>query len=163
MLSLVYLVEYILYQNLMIEIYTRNFDFHITVPSPNLAFLCRNLDYKPYSIIKKTLLPPPSFLLLLFKIFASSLYISGNCTAGYYCPASSAMPNPHSCDIGHYCPEHSEASILCPSGWYQPSAGQSVCLPCPESYYCDNSGGVVAISDAIKCPMGYYCPEGNNY
>ena len=49
-LSSVYLVEYTLHQNLMIEIYTRNFDLHITVPSPNLAFLCRNLDYKPYSI-----------------------------------------------------------------------------------------------------------------
>ena len=35
----------------MIEIYTRNFDLHITVPSPNLAFLSRNLDYKPYSIM----------------------------------------------------------------------------------------------------------------
>ena len=34
----------------MIEIYTRYFDRHITVPSPNLAFLCRTLDYKPYSI-----------------------------------------------------------------------------------------------------------------
>ena len=32
----------------MIEIHTRNFDLHITVPSPNLALLCRNLDYKPY-------------------------------------------------------------------------------------------------------------------
>ena len=51
MLSSVYLVEYTLHQYLMIEIYTRNFDLHITVPSPNLAFLCRNLDYKPYSII----------------------------------------------------------------------------------------------------------------
>ena len=51
MLSSVYLVEYTLHQNLMIEIHTRNFDLHITVPSPNLAFLCRNLDYKPYSII----------------------------------------------------------------------------------------------------------------
>ena len=49
-LSSVYLVEYTLHQNLMIEIHTRNFDLHITVPSPNLAFLCRNLDYKPYSI-----------------------------------------------------------------------------------------------------------------
>ena len=48
----VYLVEYTLHQNLMIEIHTRNFDLHITVPSPNLAFLCRNLDYKPYSIIQ---------------------------------------------------------------------------------------------------------------
>ena len=38
------------FDNLMIEIHTRNFDLHITVPSPNLAFLCRNLDYKPYSI-----------------------------------------------------------------------------------------------------------------
>ena len=27
-----------------------NQNLHITVPSPNLAFLCRNLDYKPYSI-----------------------------------------------------------------------------------------------------------------
>ena len=36
----------------MIEIHTRNFDLHITVPSLNLAFLCRNLDYKPYSIIQ---------------------------------------------------------------------------------------------------------------
>ena len=50
MLSSVYLVEYTLHQNLMIEIHTQNFDLHITVPSPNLAFLCRNLDYKPYSI-----------------------------------------------------------------------------------------------------------------
>ena len=49
-LSSVYLVEYTLHQNLMIEIHTGNFDLHITVPSPNLAFLCRNLDYKPYSI-----------------------------------------------------------------------------------------------------------------
>ena len=51
-MSSVYLVEYTLHQNLMIEIYTRNFDLHITVPSPNLAFLYRNLDYKakPYSI-----------------------------------------------------------------------------------------------------------------
>ena len=40
MLSSVYLVEYTLYQNLMIEIHTRNFDLHITVPSPNLAFFC---------------------------------------------------------------------------------------------------------------------------
>ena len=54
MLSSVNLVEYNLHQNLMIEIYTRNFDFHITVPSPNLAFLCRNLDYKSYSIKKKS-------------------------------------------------------------------------------------------------------------
>ena len=34
----------------MIKFHTRNFDLHITVPSPNLAFLCRNLAYKPYSI-----------------------------------------------------------------------------------------------------------------
>ena len=50
MLSSVYLVEYTLHQNVTIEIYTRNFARHITVPSPNLAFLCRNLDYNPYSI-----------------------------------------------------------------------------------------------------------------
>ena len=53
MLSSVYLAEYTLHQNLMIEIHTRNFDLHITVPSPNLAFLCRNLDYKAYSIMRE--------------------------------------------------------------------------------------------------------------
>ena len=66
MLSSVYLVEYTLHQNLIIEIHTRNFDFHITVPSPNLAFLCRNLDYKPYSIIVS----------LLTSIYLFSLSIS---------------------------------------------------------------------------------------
>ena len=48
--SSVFLVEFILYQNLTIEIYTRYFDLHITVSSSNLAFMCRNLHYKPYSI-----------------------------------------------------------------------------------------------------------------
>ena len=54
MLSSIYLVEYTLHQNLVIEIYTRNFYLKVIVPSPNLAFLCRNLDYKPYSINQST-------------------------------------------------------------------------------------------------------------
>ena len=73
-----------------------------------------------------------------------------------------SVPNPYLCDIGHYCPEHSFNSTLCPSGWYQPLAGQATCLPCSDSYYCDNSLGVVEIEDSIKCPQGYYCPQGMN-
>ena len=63
MLSSVYLVEYTLHQNLMTEIYTRNFDLHITVPSPNLAFLCRNLDCPNQSINLPHFFPLPSPLL----------------------------------------------------------------------------------------------------
>ena len=66
MLSSVYLVEYTLHQNLTIEIYTRNFDLHITVPSLNLAFLCRNLDYKPYSINRILCGAPDQFLCILY-------------------------------------------------------------------------------------------------
>ena len=63
MLSSVYLVEYTLHQNLMTEIYTRYFDLHITVPSPNLAFLCRNLDCPNQSINLPHFFPLPSPLL----------------------------------------------------------------------------------------------------
>ena len=44
--------QYILLSVPFIKIWWLKFtqNLHITVPSPNLAFLCRNLDYKPYSI-----------------------------------------------------------------------------------------------------------------
>ncbi len=32
---------------------------------------------------------------------------------------------------------------------------------CPGGYYCDNSNGVVNITDAVKCPAGYFCPPGD--
>ena len=71
-LSSVYLVEYTLHQNLMIEIHTRNFDVHITVPSPNLAFLCRNLDYKPYSIILSFCFL--KYVIMFFTLFRTLQY-----------------------------------------------------------------------------------------
>ena len=49
--------------------FTPKFDLHITVPSPNLAFLCRNLDYKPYSIIQ-------SITPKLYKLALPSLHIN---------------------------------------------------------------------------------------
>ena len=74
----------------MIEIHTRNFDLHITVPSPNLAFLCRNLDYKPYSIkksIKSSIYPTNKLNIKKKKniqdIPARTYDIS--CTNGFIC------------------------------------------------------------------------------
>ena len=54
--------------------FTRNFDLHITVPSPNLAFLCRNLDYKPYSIILSRLVTL-SYSYLLTTIIIIEVYV----------------------------------------------------------------------------------------
>ncbi len=87
---------------------------------------------------------------------------TGNCSAGYYCPQGERTPNPYPCPIGHYCTEHTYDPFLCPSGTYQDYAGQWDCKICPEGYYCDNSVGVVNITDAIKCPAGFYCLSGKD-
>ena len=51
MLCSVYLVEYTLHLNSMIEIEPELYiDLKVIVHCPMLAFLCKNLDYKPQSI-----------------------------------------------------------------------------------------------------------------
>jgi len=86
----------------------------------------------------------------------------GNCSRGYYCPQGESTQQPYLCTVGHYCPEHSFAPTLCPSGFYQDEQAQWDCKLCPESYFCDNSNGVVVVNDTITCPAGYYCPEGKD-
>ena len=72
-LSLVYLVEYTLHQNLMIEIYTRNFDLHITVPSPNLAFFAETWTISPIQSINQSIFNVSLFALNHSEMSSSSL------------------------------------------------------------------------------------------
>lgn len=98
-----------------------------------------------------------SFTKSFSNVFGS---ISGNCSAGYYCPQGEITPDPHQCLIGHYCPEHTSQPVICPSGFYQDLIGQDSCKTCPDGYFCDNSYGVVVVNDTVKCPEGFFCPPG---
>ncbi|OAF72051.1 hypothetical protein A3Q56_00182 [Intoshia linei] len=86
------------------------------------------------------------------------------CKAGYFCPENSIMASlvGNVCPIGYYCPEGSSVQIICASGTYQPQVGQSSCIPCPTSNFCDNSGGAITLSDATLCPKGHICREGTS-
>jgi hypothetical protein len=72
-----------------------------------------------------------------------------NCSAGYYCPNSSAMLT---CPVGHFCPESSASPTLCPTGTFALSTGHTVCDSCPAGFYC--LLGTVA---PVACDQGYYC------
>jgi hypothetical protein len=93
------------------------------------------------------------------------------CSIGNYCPNSLSSPNlcPDSicmfisvtdsttgdiCPIGNFCPNGSSSPNPCPDSTYMENEGASVCLSCPQGYYC------TAGSQADPCPQGYYCPPG---
>ena len=65
------------------------------------------------------------------------------CYPGYYCPGGQDNPTPpeYLCWPGHYCESGSVIPIPCVNGTYQNSSGQSVCVDCPASYFCDPAAG----------------------
>ncbi len=69
---------------------------------------------------------------------------SGNCTAGYACPAGSTSPTAQQCPIGRY-------SV----------AGSAVCPECPAGVYGD-SVGLISPTCSGPCAVGYVCPPGSN-
>ncbi|GKT33096.1 uncharacterized protein LOC105348209 isoform X2, partial [Aduncisulcus paluster] len=69
------------------------------------------------------------------------------------------------CPVGHFCEGGTAVPSACPPGTYNPSTGMKLlsdCLPCPESYYCPDSGmeDPTADGDTYKCAAGYYCDGG---
>ena len=94
------------------------------------------------------------------------------CGAGFYCPAGQNNTNPSEfvCPVGHFCPLGSARPVGCSSGTYQDQTGQSNCIECPETYFCDallatfffsiSGHGVVMPS---VCPAGYYCQNGTEF
>jgi hypothetical protein len=83
---------------------------------------------------------------------AYSTLIGSNCTAGYYCDATTG------------------AATVCPAGYYC-VAGTTFYAPCPVGYYCPEqsseptaceSTGSVCYEGSVQeydCPAGYYCPS----
>ncbi|KAJ9462458.1 Cytadherence high molecular weight protein 2, partial [Diplonema papillatum] len=92
--------------------------------------------------------------------------VTNPCSAGYYCPGTSAtlsqLPNhaENACPLGHYCPTQSTTPLPCDNGWHQPSTTQEVCLRCPAGYFCDadNFCPTTNYTTPEACPPGYYCP-----
>ncbi|XP_023817540.1 zonadhesin-like isoform X2 [Oryzias latipes] len=84
---------------------------------------------------------------------------SGQCAAGYYCPAgqSSERPQQHACTVGHYCEKGSVIQTPCSPGSYQPRQGQQICETCPPGFVCQDQG----MSLPLLCERGYYCPSGS--
>ena len=87
---------------------------------------------------------------------------SGLCSAGFYCErgSNSSRPLNATCPVGHRCPVGSASPIVCTSGEYQDTEGQSECLPCPEGFYCDTTLSPVVDYGLFPCPVGHVCPRG---
>lgn len=83
--------------------------------------------------------------------------VTGDCEAGFYCPAGQKVKRPISniCSAGYKCPTGSSTQTQCPAGTYQANKGQSTCDDCPEGFYCP--AGTTDFSSNV-CPAGYYCP-----
>ena len=70
-------------------------------------------------------------------------FLTGNCSAGWYCNHTSSTKYQHVCPAGSYCPSGSDIPTPCPAGTYSGL---------------DNNG---AVSDCLNCTAGHYC-HGNS-
>eukprot|EP00347_Sterkiella_histriomuscorum_P024098 403332318 len=77
----------------------------------------------------------------------------GNCDLGYYCEAGSDSIQETVCPVGHYCLEGSTNALICLSGKFQATTGQSTCDDCTAGNFCSYSS-----STETTCPAGSYCP-----
>ena len=85
-------------------------------------------------------------------VAAVSLFTYQLTQPGYYVDGYTLT----ACPSGSYCNGDPLATnyTLCIPGSFQPSSGQSACLPCPRGSYCPYMG----MSAALTCPAGYVCP-----
>ncbi|EDV28435.1 uncharacterized protein TRIADDRAFT_51343 [Trichoplax adhaerens] len=76
------------------------------------------------------------------------------CLAGTYAANGSASCS--ACTKGHECPNNEMSQpTACQDGNYQPSTGQSACIPCPAGYHCTDK------TVAMACTAGQYSTNGN--
>lgn len=84
------------------------------------------------------------------------------CREGYFCvsQASSATPSDtitgDICPAGFYCRGATITPVKCAAGTYTVDPGQSICITCPERYFCDG----ISTDRLLDCPTGHYCPNG---
>ncbi|XP_052247857.1 major surface trophozoite antigen 11-like [Dreissena polymorpha] len=76
------------------------------------------------------------------------------CLVGTYAAAGASICT--ACEAGKKCPTNGmDAAVSCHSGEYQPSTGQSSCMPCPAGQQC------LTVSTATDCNKGFYSPAGS--
>ena len=83
---------------------------------------------------------------------------NGVCTAGFFCPAGTAVPWLR-CLFGFHCPSGSSEPQLCPAGSYQDEVGRADCKGCPAGAYCspDDTCLKENYTEPRACPPGHYC------
>lgn len=60
----------------------------------------------------------------------------GQCDQGFFCPKGQNVSNPFPCPAGKHCPKGSAEPQDCAAGTLAETEGSSVCLECPEGFYC---------------------------
>lgn len=82
------------------------------------------------------------------------------CPSGHYCQAGTQKDgggtiNSTECQAGYQCPASAHEEIVCPAGYYQPSAGQDSCIICPAGSFCPPTRA--AIINHTPCLAGHKC------
>ncbi|XP_031412728.1 zonadhesin-like isoform X3 [Meleagris gallopavo] len=86
------------------------------------------------------------------------------CPQGFFCPKNSSSFLDNECSAGHYCPTStaSATQFPCPEGTYNPQNGSSLvshCIPCERGHYCALTGQA---SVTGPCLAGFYCSGGSS-
>ena len=81
--------------------------------------------------------------------------VSGDCKAGYYCPAGSKTEKEIAAAPGYYTLTKASIPAECAPGYYNPDSAQSECKECPAGYLCTGTKNTGVFTD---CPAGKYCP-----
>ena len=85
----------------------------------------------------------------------SGASVCSPCPAGFTCTTSGTTA-PMPCPAGNYCPSGSISPVPCASGTFISSNdGVTIqsCIICSPGYYCPSSGTAIM----LPCPVGYYC------
>ena len=97
------------------------------------------------------------------SVAQTSSQCSGNCSAGYFCPAGSVSQTQAECPPGQYSLPGAGACSLCVSGRFGNASrlGTALCSGlCPAGRFGDTPG-LVNWTCSGQCTPGRYCPEGS--
>ncbi|CEM37955.1 unnamed protein product [Vitrella brassicaformis CCMP3155] len=79
--------------------------------------------------------------------------ITGDCEAGFFCPAGSKSSTQFLCYAGHSCAGNNAFPDPCSPQEYQDWVGQLSCKTCPPGFVCATDG----LTAPVACPQGQYC------
>ena len=88
---------------------------------------------------------------------------SGNCSAGYYCPAGSDSPTEMECPAGQFSVAGASSCSSCTAGRYgnASAATSSLCSGLCAAGYFGASPGLTVATCSGECAAGYFCVNGS--